>query len=83
MRVLRNLKVDHRFFHVPCVGRFAVVDVINKLLKLVDVIVDCSLLVHFEVCEIVGSVDVFEVGGATVLIAETFPDCGYIVLYVV
>jgi hypothetical protein len=58
---VEKLEVHHRFFHIPCVGRFVVVDVINKLLKLVDVVVDCGFLVHFEVRKIVGGADVFEV----------------------
>ena len=80
---IEKFEVDDRFFHVPCVGRFVVINVMNKLLKLVDVVVDCGFLVHFEVREVVGGADVFEVGGAAVLIAESFPDSGYIVLYVV
>ena len=48
----------------------------DKFLKLVDVVVDRKLLVHFEVREVVGGSDVFEIGGAAVLIAESFPNCG-------
>jgi hypothetical protein len=55
---VEKLEVHHRFFHVLCVGRFVVVNVMNKLLKLVDVVVDCEFLVLFEICEVVGSADV-------------------------
>ena len=54
----------------------------NKLLKLVDVVVDCKFLVDFEVREVVGGTDVFEVGRATVFVTKSFPDGGNIVLYV-
>ena len=53
------------------------------MLKLVDVVIDCGFLVLFEICEIIGGADVFEVGRATIFITESFPDGSNIVLYVV
>ena len=55
----------------------------NELLKPVDVVIDCGFLILFEICEIVGGADVFEVGRATVFGMESFPDGCNIVLDVV
>ena len=75
-----KLEVYHQFFHVVRVRRLIVVDLIDELVELVDVVIDCGFLIFLEICEVIGSVDVFEVRRATVFITELLSNSGNIIL---
>jgi len=60
-----------------------VVDLIYELFKFVDMVIDCGFLVLFDVCEIVGCADIFEVGRAAIFIVDMLPNGGNIILHIV